>query len=266
MIQPVQISERKVPKISVITVCFNSEATIGDTIDSLNSQTYSNVEHVFVDGASSDNTLKIIQEHSIRSKLIFSEPDHGIYDAMNKGLTLASGNIVGFLNSDDQYASNDVLSEVAEVFDQNPTLDGCFADLIYTDQMDTARTVRYWRSNDFVLGAFSKGWMPPHPTFFVRRSVYERFGCFELTYRIASDVELMMRFLQVRKIRVRYVPMVWVRMRLGGETNKSIKNIWVQNQEVLRALRSHGLPANLIWFFAHKLLARGKQFFSRPSV
>lgn len=266
MIQPVQKSQGKAPKISVITVCFNSEATIGHTIDSVNSQIYPHVEHVFVDGASSDNTIKIIQEHSIRNKLVVSDADDGIYDAMNKGIALASGNIVGFLNSDDFYADEAVLSKVAEVFDQNPSVDGCFADLVYTDQMDAARTARYWQSNHFVPGAFSKGWMPPHPTFFVRRSVYECFGGFDLTYHIAADVELMMRFLEVRKIRVRYVPEVWVRMRLGGTTNKSLKNIWVQNQEVLRGLRSHGLPANLIRLFGHKLLSRGKQFFRKPSL
>ena len=266
MTQPVQTSEDKLPKISVITVCYNSEATIGHTIGSVNSQIYPHVEHVFVDGASSDNTLKIIQEQSIRSKLIVSEPDDGIYEAMNKGIKLAKGDVIGFLNSDDFYASYDVLRRVAEVFEDDSSLDACYADLIYIDQIDTSRTVRYWQSSDFAPGAFARGWCPPHPTFFVRRSVCQRFGCFDLNYRIASDVELMMRFLEVYKIRVRYVSEVRVKMRMGGTTNRNLKNVWVQNQEVLRALRRHGLPANPILFFVHKLLSRGKQFFQRPSV
>jgi glycosyltransferase involved in cell wall biosynthesis len=185
---------------------------------------------------------------------------------MNKGLSQATGEVVGFLNSDDFYASDDVLSAVADVFGEDPALDACYSDLIYLDRVDISRVVRYWESNSFFSGAFSKGWCPPHPTFFVRRSVYERFGGFDLTYAIASDVELMMRFFEVHKIRVRYVPEVWVKMRMGGTTNRSWKNIWVQNQEVLRALHSHGLTANPIRFFGHKLLSRGKQLCQRPSV
>lgn len=219
-----------------------------------------------IDGASLDGTLDVLRAHRDSLAVLVSELDGGIYDAMNKGLALATGDIVGFLNSDDFYASDDVLSRVSEVFAQDPSLDACYADLIYTDQIDTSHTVRFWESSDFVPGAFSQGWCPPHPTFFVRGSVYDRFGRFNWGYRIASDVELMMRFLEVHKIRVRYVPEVWVKMRMGGTTNKSLKNIWVQNQEVLRALRRHGLPANSIRFFGHKLLSRGKQFFQRPSV
>ena len=253
-------------KISVITATYNCVSVVADCLASIAVQTHDDVEHLVIDGASTDDTLAVLQAHRDGIAVLVSEPDSGIYDAMNKGIKLAKGDIIGFLNSDDFYASDNVLSRVAEVFEQNPSLDACYADLIYTDQLDTSHTVRFWESSDFVPGAFSQGWCPPHPTFFVRRSVYEQFGRFNLDYRIASDVELMMRFLEVHKIRVRYVHEVWVKMRLGGTTNKSLKNIWVQNQEVLHALRSHGLAANSIQFYGHKLLSRGKQFFQRPSV
>jgi len=252
--------------ITVITVSYNSAATIAATVCSVASQSHYDVEYLVIDGASTDTTLALLDDQREHLVALVSEPDDGIYDAMNKGIKLAKGDVIGFLNSDDFYASSDVLSRVARVFEEDLSIDACYADLIYTDQIDTSRTVRYWESNDYVPGAFSKGWCPPHPTFFVRRSVYERFGSFDLTYRIASDVELMMRFLEVHKIRVRYVPEVWVKMRMGGTTNKSLKNIWEQNQEVLHALRSHGLSSNPIRFFGHKLLSRGKQFFQRPSV
>ena len=185
---------------------------------------------------------------------------------MNKGIKLAQSEIIGFLNSDDLYANNDVLSNVAKVFADDPSLDACYADLVYTDQFDTELTVRFWQSSDFVPGAFSKGWCPPHPTFFIRRLVYERFGGFDLNYRIASDAELMMRFLEVHNIRVRYVPEVWVKMRMGGTTNKNLKNIWLQNLEVLHALKEHGLSSKTILFYGHKLLSRIKQFYHKPLV
>lgn len=252
-------------KISIITVCYNSENFISSAINSVLSQAYSNIEFIVIDGGSKDSTVSIIESFGNKISYFVSEEDKGIYDAMNKGIMLAKGDVIGFLNSDDFYASNDVLSRVAGVFEKDPSLDACYADLIYTDQIDILRGVRYWRSGDYLPSSFSKGWCPPHPTFFVRGSVYERLGIFDLSYRIASDVELMMRFLEVHKIRVQHVPEVWVKMRMGGTTNNSLKNIWVQNQEVLRALRSYGLPTNSMRFFGHKLLSRGKQFFQRPS-
>lgn len=252
--------------ISVITVSYNCVSVVKDCLDSVASQSHSSVEHIVIDGESTDGTKLLLQAHSERLAVLVSEPDRGIYDAMNKGIKFAQGEIIGFLNSDDFYAGDDVLSRVADVFGEDPALDACYSDLIYLDRVDISRVVRYWESNSFFSGAFSKGWCPPHPTFFVRRSVYERFGGFDLTYAIASDVELMMRFFEVHKIRVRYVPEVWVKMRMGGTTNRSWKNIWVQNQEVLRALHSHGLTANPIRFFGHKLLSRGKQLCQRPSV
>jgi glycosyltransferase involved in cell wall biosynthesis len=245
-------------------VSFNAVSFLSDCLASVASQTYKVCEHVVIDGASTDGSLALLQAHSKQLAVLVSEPDKGIYDAMNKGIKLAQGDIIGFLNADDFYSDDDVLSKVADLFEKDSLLDACYSDLIYTDQVDTSRTIRYWQSSDFVPGAFSRGWCPPHPTFFVRRSVYERLGCFNLQYRIASDVELMMRFLEVNKISARHVPEVWVRMRIGGTTNKCLKNIWLQNQEVLRALQYHALLSSPIRFFGGKVLSRGKQFFYRP--
>jgi glycosyltransferase involved in cell wall biosynthesis len=252
--------------ISIITVCKNAERTIKETFASAYIQTHDSIQHIVVDGGSTDDTLKIIMGQTAPGLHLISEADTGIYDAMNKGLGLSSGEVIGFLNADDFYENKDVLTKVANVFADDPLIDACYADLVYVDKADTSRAIRYWKSSDFVTGAFAKGWCPPHPTFFVRRSVYERFGGFDRSYSLAADFELMLRFLEIHKIRVRYVPEVWVKMRTGGVTNNSIKNIVVQNQEILRALRNHGLPANPLRLFGHKLISRTKQFLRRGSL
>jgi glycosyltransferase involved in cell wall biosynthesis len=247
-------------KISIITPTYNSETVIKDCMDSLVNQSYKNFEHLVIDGASTDKTLQILQEYRNHLTVLMSRPDQGIYDAMNKGINLATGEIVGFLNSDDFYINNNILTRVANVFMEDPLLDGCYADLLYTDKLDTSRIVRYYKSKKFVPGAFAKGWCPPHPTFFLRRSIFERFGYFNLNYSIAADVEFMMRLLEIKNIRVRYVPELWVKMRMGGVTNRNLKNLWNQNQEVLRALRSHRLPTNIILFFLFKIFRRTMEF------
>tara|TARA_B100001057_G_C22627757_1_gene863159 strand:- start:4 stop:768 length:765 start_codon:yes stop_codon:yes gene_type:complete len=252
-------------KISIITVTYNSENFIENCVCSVLNQTYKNVEYIVIDGKSSDNTLNKLKKYSKNISKIVSEKDHGTYEAMNKGVKLAKGEIVGLLNSDDFYASNEVLSRVASIFKSNPSIDACYADLSYIDQIDTSRVIRYWKSSKFVLGSFSRGWCPPHPTFFVRRSVYEKFGKFNLNYSIASDVELMMRFLEVYKIKTYHVPELWVKMRVGGSSNKNFKSILSQNLDVLNALRDHNLPVNVLSFFIHKIFARGKQFFQKPN-
>ena len=250
-------------KISIITVTFNSFLFINDCLASVKEQKYDDFEHIIIDGASTDGTLSLLESKREQFGALISKPDKGIYDAMNKGIKIASGDIIGFLNSDDFYANNDILSKVADIFKNNPSLDACYADLIYTDQNDISKDIRYWKSSKFTPGLFSKGWCPPHPTFFVRSSVYEQFGNFNLNYRIASDVELMMRFIEVHKINVRYIPELWIKMRMGGTTNNSFKNIFIQNKEVLYALNSHNLSNNLISFFVHKIISRSLQFFKK---
>ena len=251
-------------KISIITVCFNSEKTIRKTLESIKSQKSKKIEHLIIDGKSTDNTLSIVDQYPYEKKIV-SESDKGIYDAMNKGIKLAQGDIIGFLNSDDFYSSNEVVSKLEDIFTEDSGLEACYADIVYTDQVDTSKVVRYWKSSKFISGSFSKGWCPPHPTFFVRKSVFERFGNFDLSYGVASDVDLMIRFLEVNKIKARYIPELWVKMRMGGASNKSLKEIWKQNQNVLRALKKYNLPANSISFYIHKIFSRGKQFFQRPT-
>jgi glycosyltransferase involved in cell wall biosynthesis len=247
-------------KISVITATFNSAKFINCCLSSVQNQTYKNIDHIVIDGASTDETLSILESNRDQLKIIISEPDKGVYDAMNKGIMISEGDIIGFLNSDDFYANNEVLSKVAKLFSKNPSLDGCYSDLIYTNQFNTKKNVRYWKSSKFVPGLFSKGWCPPHLTFFVRRAVYEKFSKFNLNYNIASDVELMMRFLEVHKINVQYIPEVWVKMRMGGLSNKNFLSIIKQNREILHALKKHKLLNNFFIFLIYKIISRMKQF------
>ena len=250
-------------KISIITVCFNSSKTIADTINSVNKQDYSYLEHIFVDGKSSDSSIEIIEMESTVSKKIVSEKDAGIYDAMNKGIELASGDIIGTLNADDLYENPSVLSEIAKIF-EDPTIDACYGDLLYVKEGNTSQTVRYWKSSEYKIGAFKFGWVPGHPTFFVRRGVYERFGEFNLDYKIASDFEIMFRLIEIHKIKVKYLPKVLVKMRLGGTTNKNISNIIKQNKEIFRVLKNYYSDFSLTHFLIKKLLNRISQFLNRP--
>lgn len=249
-------------KISVITVAFNAAHTIGDTLASIAGQTHTDIEHIVVDGASTDGTLDVIDRYRDKLAKVVSDPDNGIYDAMNKGIALAGGDVIGFLNADDFYASKYVLSAVAEAL-ADPDVDACYGDLCYVRQSDTSAVVRYWKSADFRPGLFSGGWCPPHPTFFASREIYEQFGGFDLSYKIAADFELMLRFLEVHRVRIKYIPKVLVKMRMGGTTNRSLSNIVKQNNEILEALKAHGLRSSMAIFFGKKLVSRGKQFFMR---
>ena len=251
-------------KITVITVCYNSATTIMDTLSSVSDQSYDNIEHIVIDGGSSDGTIDLVNRHGKRVSKLASGPDGGIYDAMNKGLALASGEIIGFINADDFYASSDVVAKVAEVFN-DPNVEACYGDLCYVKQNDTATLVRFWQSSIFRPGSFESGWCPPHPTFFVRRELYKRFGGFDLSYEIAADLELMLRLLEVHKIRAKYIPSVLVKMRMGGVSNRNFSNIVRQNKEVLQALQSHGLQSSVWRLFGSKLISRGRQFFAKPT-
>lgn len=251
-------------KISVITVCFNSAATIADTLRSVDAQTWPDIEHWIVDGASRDDTLRIVEAHREPWRHVVSERDKGIYDAMNKGIKLARGDVIGFINSDDFYASTDALDKVAAAF-TDPSVDACYGDLCYVKQDRPDAVVRYWRSSPFRPGLFRKGWCPPHPTLYVRRNVFERFGGFDLTYPIAADMELMARFIEVHRVNARYLPELLVMMRMGGASNEGWSSILRQNQEIWRAMKAHDMRPALFPFVAGKLLARGHQFLSRPA-
>jgi glycosyltransferase involved in cell wall biosynthesis len=249
-------------KLSVITVCYNSAKTIEDTLSSVANQKNVTVEHVLIDGASIDNTLDIIKKHKSVTALV-SEPDNGIYDAMNKGIALATGDVIGTLNADDFYANDGVLAEVAKVF-LDPSIEACYADLVYVNQKDTDKIVRYWKSQDYVSGLFKTGWMPAHPTFFVRKSVYNKLGVFNLDYKIAADFELLFRFIEQNKIKTKYVPKVMVKMRLGGTTNKNLSNVITQNREIITILKKHYPDFSVLKFVFKKLSNRFFQFLFRP--
>jgi glycosyltransferase involved in cell wall biosynthesis len=250
-------------RISVITVCFNSAATIGATLDSLAAQRGVEIEHVVVDGGSTDGTLEVIGRHAWKPARVVSEPDRGVYDAMNKGLRLVTGEVVGFLNADDFFADANVLADVARAM-APADVDACYADLVYVSPDDTGRVVRYWRSRPYAPGLALSGWMPAHPTFYVRRRIYEQFGGFDLAFPRQSDFELTTRLLEVHRIRAVYVPRVWVRMRTGGISNRSIVGILKGNMEAWRALRKLGLPAGPL-FVVRKLASRLPQFLARPT-
>ncbi len=251
-------------KVTVITVCFNSAATIAHTLRSVREQTHNEIEHIIIDGQSTDNTLDIVASEGGHVVKLVSERDNGIYDAMNKGIQLATGDVVAFLNADDFYAASDSLATAVAALESSGA-DSCHGDLCYVSQDDPTRTVRYWRSKVFVPGAFERGWCPPHPTFFVRRSVYQRLGGFDLRFKIAADFELMARYLGAARISSHYIPKVLVKMRLGGTTNRSLSNIFKQNGEIRRALAKHGLHSSLIGFVLNKLITRAIQFVRRPA-
>lgn len=250
-------------KISIITVCFNSASTIEDTIISVANQKGVEVEHIVIDGASTDGTIDIVSKHNSISMFV-SEKDKGLYDAMNKGIALASGDVIGTLNADDFYIDNTVLSNVAKTFEDN-AVDACFADLVYVDQNDTDKIVRYWKSQQYQAGLFKKGWMPAHPTFFVRKNVYEKFGAFDLNFRIAADFELLFRLIEKNKIRTVYLPKVIIKMRLGGTTNKNLKNIRIQNTEIIQILRAYYKDFSVFKFWFSKIINRVFQRISRPA-
>jgi glycosyltransferase involved in cell wall biosynthesis len=250
-------------KISIITVCLNSAATLNDALHSVANQTHQDVEHIVIDGGSTDNTADIIAANPQISRYV-SEPDQGMYDAMNKGVALASGEIIGILNADDFYADESVLTQVAEIF-ANPAIDACYADLVYVGRQDVTRVARYWKSCAYRPGLFERGWMPAHPTFFVRRAVYANYGNFDLSFRRQADFELTMRFLAKHQIISVYIPKTWVIMRLGGVSNNSVSGIIKGNIEGFRAYKKNGLTAYILPFIAHKILSRVPQFFKRPN-
>lgn len=230
-------------KVSLITVTYNSAATLKDTIDSVASQDYPNIEYIIIDGNSKDGTQDIVRSSSgIVSKFI-SEPDRGLYDAMNKGIQLATGDIVGIINSDDFYHRIDAISQVVNAF-QEFGAQCVYSDVHFVRPDDLSKTVRYYSSKRFNLGSFSWGFMPAHPTFFTYRSNFEKFGYYKLDYKIAADFELLVRFLYKNKLSYHYLDLDLLKMRLGGVSTASLKSTWIINQEDLRACKENGLHTN----------------------
>lgn len=225
--------------VSIITATYNAEASIRDCLRCVKEQTVP-VEHILIDGLSEDSTVTIIEESRDSLAHVISEPDKGIYHAMNKGLKLAEGEIIGILNADDFYPTSDTLAKVTQAF-EDPEIDACYGDLLYVNGSDTAQVVRNWCSGSFHPGKFYWGWMPPHPTFFVRRSVYEKFGFFNTELGSAADYEIMLRFLLKHTIRPAYIPDILVKMRTGGVSNASLKNRLTANNMDRKAWKVNGL-------------------------
>ncbi len=210
-------------KISIVTVCLNSQETIVSAVRSVCEQDYPDIEYVVIDGGSQDNTLTLIAPYQGKLATVVSEPDQGIYDAMNKGLALATGEVVGFLNADDMYADTDVVRRIAEQF-CDPCVDACYGDLIYVDPRDPQRITRRWHAGIGSKAKLYQGWMPPHPTFFMRRQCYQQHGGYRLDMGTAADYELMLRYLLCHDIRAVYLHQVLVQMRSGGASNTSFKS------------------------------------------
>lgn len=223
-------------KISIITVVWNNKETIKDAIDSVLSQTYKNIEYIVVDSASSDGTVGIVQSYGEKISTFVSKKDKGIYDGLNKGIFLATGDVIAFLHSDDIYANDTIVEQIAESFMQDSSLDGVYGDLVYTPKSDTSKVLRYWKSKEFNKSLLAKGWMPAHPTLFLKKDIYKKYGIFDLSFKIAGDYDFMLRVLSAG-IKVKYIPQVLYKMRVGGESNKSLKNIIQKSREDLLALK-----------------------------
>ena len=221
-------------KISIITVSFNSQSTIRQTIESVFLQDYDNIEYILIDGGSTDWTLDIVQNYKDRIKYFISEQDNGIYDAMNKGIQAATGDVVGILNSDDFYANKSVISKVVSVF-ETEKCDSLYGDLVYVKLSDASKVFRYWKAEVFSVLRLRRGWMLPHPTFFVKKSIYEKYGLYNTELKSAADYEMILRLLYKYAIKVAYIPSVLVKMRVGGTSNANLLNRLKANREDAKA-------------------------------
>jgi glycosyltransferase involved in cell wall biosynthesis len=232
------------PEVSIITVCFNSSRTIRETIDSVLLQNHRPIQYIIVDGGSTDGTVEVVQRYKQGISNFLSEPDRGIYDAMNKGIRLATGDIVGMLNSDDCYVDADVVTDLVTAM-RSANADAVFADLVYVDQSDTRQVRRYYDSSRWRPSRFRFGWMPAHPTFFIKRKFYERHGLFSLDYRIAADFEMLVRLLHRGGATYTHVARPVVRMRTGGTSTRGLRQSWLLNREIVKACRANGVWTTL---------------------
>lgn len=227
-------------KVSIITITYNSESTLIDTIDSVLNQTYTDIEYIIIDGKSTDSTVSIIHSYKDKISKFISEKDNGLYDALNKGISVATGDIIGFLHSDDFYTNHQVIEKIVQTFKLNQA-EAVYADLFYVDKTNVDKILRKWKSGNYKHGMFVNGWMPPHPTFFVRRHCYEKYGSFNLDLISAADYELMLRFVHKHQIKLAYLPEFIIKMRAGGLSNASLSNRIRANKEDRKAWLMNGL-------------------------
>jgi glycosyltransferase involved in cell wall biosynthesis len=248
-------------KVSIITVVYNNKETVVDSINSVINQTYTNLEFIIIDGGSTDGTLEEINKFSKKITRIVSEADNGIYDAMNKGIQIATGEVIGILNSDDLYSNNNVISEVANCFQEDNNLSILYANLFYVNRKDTTKVVRKWFSKEYYNNFFDHGNVPPHPTLFLRSSVYSIAGYFDCKYKYAADYEFMLRIFKKYNFKILHLNKVIVLMRLGGTTNKSLKNIVNGNIEILDSWKKNSLKFHYS-FIILKIIKKVKQYFN----
>lgn len=246
--------------VTIITATYNSASSLEDCIKSVISQTYKNIEYIIIDNCSTDSTLDIAKTYSDNVSRIISEPDKGIFDALNKGIQIASGDIIGFLHADDFYANSTVIENVISKFEGN-TCDSLYGDLQYVAKYNTQKIIRNWIAGDYKAKKLLNGWMPPHPTFFVKRKCYQKYGMFNLNYKIAADYELMLRFLGKHEVSTCYLNEVMVKMRTGGTSNKSLRNIVQKSAEDLKALKENNIGS--YYALVLKNLRKINQFFKK---
>ncbi|KAB1067850.1 glycosyltransferase [Tamlana haliotis] len=249
-------------KITIITATYNSEAAITSCIQSVLEQNYPHIEHLIIDGVSTDGTLKTVktlQEQHAHIKLI-SEPDRGIYDALNKGITHATGEVIGFVHSDDFLASPTVLSQIAAQF-KSSNADGVYGDLQYVDKQNTNKVIRYWKSCAFTPKLLKKGWMPAHPTLFLKRDIYKKHGIFDLNFKIAADYDFILRIFKEHHLKFSYLPTVITNMRIGGASNRSLKNVIIKSKEDYKALNTNQIGG---WYsLLYKNVSKLSQFYKK---
>ncbi|UAX03698.1 glycosyltransferase family 2 protein [Proteus terrae] len=247
-------------KVSIITATYNSSETIIDTLKSLEQQSYPNIEYIIVDGASKDNTLEVVRDNCSRVSTILSEPDKGIYDALNKGIQAATGDVIGFLHSDDLFAYPDAVADIVATLEKNQS-QAAYADLAYVSKEDTDKMVRLWNSGAYQRNKMLSGWMPPHPTFYMKRDLYLSLGQFDLGFKIAADYDSLLRYLWSNKVSMSYLPKVLIKMRVGGASNRSLSNIYKKTCEDIQALKNN----NVFWPKAIliKNFSKIPQFFRR---
>ena len=249
-------------KVSIITVCLNSAETIEDTLRSVLSQDYKDIEHIVVDGGSKDDTLGIINRYKNNIVKVISEPDTAIYEAMNKGIKLSDGNIIAILNSDDMYTDHTIVGQMVEFMQRNG-LDAAYGDLIYVDRNNTNHIRRFWKAGEYKRKAFCYGWALPHPTFFCHKEIFERLGYFKDNFQIAADFELMIRFIEKHRISIGYLPKVIVKMRTAGKANV-LRGMIRGNWEIIRSFRLNDLSLSP-WFFVRKPITKISQLFRTPT-
>ncbi len=249
-------------KISIITITYNSAQTVEDTIKTVVMQDYPDIEYLIIDGKSKDRTLEIVGQYKNRIAKIVSEKDKGLYDALNKGIAQATGDVIGMLHSDDLYANEQVISKVAQKFIDDSNLEGVYADLVFVSRKDINKPMRVWESGEYEEGAFLKGWMPPHPTFFVRKEVYQKFGGFNLDLKLSADYELMLRLIHKHGIKIGYLNETIVKMRMGGVSNVSIFVKLKANLEDKLAWKLNGLRPGFSTMLM-KPMKKIKQYFKR---